>query len=236
MARTKGQTKRNAKSTISSTAARPIASSEQVAASPISDDEENRAGPSRPRSPGSPLRPNDRRSSSSSPTRSPQTAARGGKPPHYARRGRGKPVAHHDRRADASSSRNVSHPLPRPAAMVAGKRHKFFHVPPRVEGVRHREVPRGRRAVQEIRFYQRSTQLLMQKFPFARVVRDIARGMPNVPRDMRFQALALAALQEAAEAFLVYTFEDANLLCLHAKRVTLMQKDIVLARKLRGDY
>lgn len=52
----------------------------------------------------------------------------------------------------------------------------------------------------------------------------------------RFQSTALQALQEAAEAFLVHLFEDANLLAIHAKRVTIMQKDIQLARRIRGAW
>ncbi len=51
---------------------------------------------------------------------------------------------------------------------------------------------------------------------------------------MRWQSHAIMALQEAAEAFLVHLFEDANLCAIHAKRVTVMQKDIQLARRIRG--
>ena len=52
----------------------------------------------------------------------------------------------------------------------------------------------------------------------------------------RWQSQAIQALQEAAEAFLVHLFEDANLCALHAKRVTIMQKDIQLARRIRGAW
>lgn len=53
---------------------------------------------------------------------------------------------------------------------------------------------------------------------------------------MRWQSLAILALQEAAEAYLVHLFEDTNLCALHAKRVTIMQKDMQLARRIRGAW
>ena len=74
----------------------------------------------------------------------------------------------------------------------------------------------------------------MRKMPFARLVREIA--IQFRPRDdgMRWQSSALMALQEASEAFLIHLFEDTNLCAIHAKRVTIMQKDIQLARRIRG--
>ncbi|KJA12637.1 hypothetical protein HYPSUDRAFT_60315 [Hypholoma sublateritium FD-334 SS-4] len=53
--------------------------------------------------------------------------------------------------------------------------------------------------------------------------------------DLRFQSTAVLALQEAAEAYLVDLFECTNLAALHAKRVTIMAKDMFLARRLRGE-
>jgi histone H3 len=53
--------------------------------------------------------------------------------------------------------------------------------------------------------------------------------------DLRFQSSAVLALQEAAEAYLVGLFEDTNLAAIHAKRVTIMPKDIQLARRIRGE-
>ncbi|XP_074875213.1 histone H3-like centromeric protein A [Buteo buteo] len=91
----------------------------------------------------------------------------------------------------------------------------------------------GQRALQEIRKYQSSTRLLLRPGPFARLVREICllftRGV-----DYRWQRMALVALQEAAEAFLVRLLEDAYLCTLHARRVTLYPKDLQLARRLRG--
>jgi len=63
-------------------------------------------------------------------------------------------------------------------------------------------------------------------------VREIAQGLKS---DLRFQTTAFYALQEAAEAYMVGLFEDANLAAIHAKRVTIMAKDIQLARRIRGE-
>ena len=90
----------------------------------------------------------------------------------------------------------------------------------------------GSKALQEIKFYQRSTELLLRKLPFQHLVRDIAQGSKT---DLRFQSAAIAALQEAAEAYLVGLFEDTNLCSVHAKRVTIMPKDMQLARRIRGE-
>ncbi|KAI0115815.1 core histone H2A/H2B/H3/H4-domain-containing protein [Nemania sp. FL0031] len=74
----------------------------------------------------------------------------------------------------------------------------------------------------------------MRKLPFSRVVREIAISLRPRDEGMRWQSQAILALQEAAEAFLVHLFEDSNLCAIHAKRVTIMQKDIQLARRIRG--
>jgi histone H3 len=95
---------------------------------------------------------------------------------------------------------------------------------------RHRFHP-GTVALREIRRYQKSTDLLMRKLPFQRLVREIAEDTRS---EQRFQASALSALQEAAEAYLVELLEDANLITIHAKRVTVMGKDLILTKRLRG--
>ncbi|CAH1761827.1 6391_t:CDS:2 [Entrophospora sp. SA101] len=94
----------------------------------------------------------------------------------------------------------------------------------------------GTVALREIRQYQKTTNLLLRKLPFSRVVREIAMEIlqPDSQVGFRWQSTAILALQEATEAFLVHLFEDANLCAIHAKRVTLMQKDIQLARRIRG--
>ncbi|PNF24167.1 histone H3-like centromeric protein A [Cryptotermes secundus] len=90
----------------------------------------------------------------------------------------------------------------------------------------------GVRALMEIRKFQKSTNFLIPKLPFARVVREII--MTLVPGDYRIQKLALEALQEAAEMYVVQFFEDSLLCAVHAKRVTLMASDLQLARRIRG--
>jgi len=104
---------------------------------------------------------------------------------------------------------------------------------PTANGVKkpHRYRP-GTVALREIRHYQRSTDLFIRKLPFQRLVREIAQGLKS---DLRFQTTAFYALQEAAEAYMVGLFEDANLAAIHAKRVTIMAKDIQLARRIRGE-
>ena len=76
-------------------------------------------------------------------------------------------------------------------------------------------------ALREIRRYQKSTELLIRKLPFQRLVRELAQEFKS---DLRFQSTALLALQEASEAYLVGLFEDTNLCAIHAKRVTIMSK------------
>jgi histone H3 len=95
----------------------------------------------------------------------------------------------------------------------------------------HRYRP-GTVALREIRKFQKSTELLIRKLPFQRLVREIATEYKS---DLRFQSQAVLALQEASEAYLVGLFEDTNLCAIHAKRVTIMPKDIQLARRIRGE-
>ena len=95
----------------------------------------------------------------------------------------------------------------------------------------HRYRP-GTVALREIRRYQKSTELLIRKLPFQRLVREIAQDFKT---DLRFQGSAVLALQEAAEAYLVGLFEDTNIAAIHAKRVTIQPKDIQLARRIRGE-
>lgn len=96
----------------------------------------------------------------------------------------------------------------------------------------HRYRP-GTVALREIRKYQKSTELLIKKLPFQRLVREIAGELTN-GKNLRFQSSAIGALQESAEAYLVALFEDTNLAAIHAGRVTIQQKDIRLARRIRG--
>ena len=116
---------------------------------------------------------------------------------------------------------------------ISSANRSFFFVPSAAGGVKkpHRYRP-GTVALREIRRYQKSTDLLIRKLPFQRLVREIAQDFKS---DLRFQGSAVLALQEAAEAYLVGLFEDTNLCAIHAKRVTIMPKDIQLARRIRGE-
>ena len=95
----------------------------------------------------------------------------------------------------------------------------------------HRYRP-GTVALREIRRYQNSTELLIRKLPFQRLVGEIAQDFKT---DLRFQSTAVVALKGASEACLVGLFEDTNLCAIHAKRVNVMPKDIQLARRIHGE-
>ncbi|KAJ2371560.1 centromeric DNA-binding histone H3-like protein cse4 [Coemansia sp. RSA 2607] len=141
---------------------------------------------------------------------------------------------------------------PARGAQKVGRPSRGGKTAPRVSAVRanepgspahhKRRTANGIKALREIRMYQKSTDLLISKLPFARVVREIAQDYVSdythsgTPAGLRWQSSAILALQEASEAFLVHLFEDANLCALHAKRVTIMQRDIQLARRIRGQW
>jgi len=107
-----------------------------------------------------------------------------------------------------------------------------YHEYPHMVKKTHRFRP-GTVALREIRHYQKTTEMLIRKLPFQRLVREIAQ---NFKVNVRFQSTALQALQEAAELYLIGLFEDTQACAVHAKRVTIMQKDMLLARRLRGDH
>jgi histone H3 len=90
----------------------------------------------------------------------------------------------------------------------------------------------GTVALREIRKYQKTHCLLLRKLPFQRLVREVAQ---DYKCDLRFQSNAVLALQEAAEAYLVDLFQDVNMCAIHAKRVTIMPRDMHLARRIRGE-
>ncbi|ELK14051.1 histone H3-like centromeric protein A [Pteropus alecto] len=125
-------------------------------------------------------------------------------------------------------SRKSGAPRRRPASPAPGPRRRGAPGTPSRRSGRRRHL-----VLREIRNLQKSTHLLLRKNPFGRLAREICvkftRGV-----DFNWQAQALLALQEAAEAFLIHLFEDAYLLSLHAGRVTLFPKDVQLARRIRG--
>ena len=98
-------------------------------------------------------------------------------------------------------------------------------------GMKRRWRP-GTVALREIKRYQKQTVMLLQKAPFQRLVRVVCQA---IDPEIRFQAQALLAVQEAAEAYIVGLFEDTNLCAIHANRKTIMKKDMELARRVRGE-
>ncbi|KAK5973266.1 histone H3 [Trichostrongylus colubriformis] len=102
-----------------------------------------------------------------------------------------------------------------------------------------KHTKRGVKALREIRHLQRTTELQIPRIAFHRLVRDIANELAKkmgVTEEYRWQANALLALQEAAEVYLTCLFEDTNLAAIHARRVTIMNKDIRLVRRIRGEH
>lgn len=99
--------------------------------------------------------------------------------------------------------------------------------------IRRRYRP-GTIALQEIRRYQRSTELLIPKMPMQRIIKEIAQKVK--PEGVKFQMAAIGAIHEAAEAYLCQIFEDTNLCAIHAKRVTIQPRDVQLALRIRGGY
>ncbi|MBI88251.1 MAG: hypothetical protein CMB67_04405 [Euryarchaeota archaeon] len=96
----------------------------------------------------------------------------------------------------------------------------------------------GTVALRDIRKLQRSTELLIRKLPFSRIVRESAEqqaSMSAFPEGVKFQKQAIEALQEATEAYLVDLFADTNLAAIHRKRQTVQPKDIQITRRLRGE-
>ncbi|KAH7067035.1 histone H3 [Paraphoma chrysanthemicola] len=111
---------------------------------------------------------------------------------------------------------------------------RLGQVPP--APARPRRYKPGTVALREIRRYQKSTDLLIPRISFHRVVREVALSVTREDGPTRWQSQALEALQEATEAFLVHLLSDANLCAIHCKRVTIQQKDIQLARRLRAAW
>ena len=104
--------------------------------------------------------------------------------------------------------------------------------PPPCQMQKRRRFRPGTVALREIQQYQKSTDLLIRRAPFQRVMYEIVRSFRN---DLRIQAAAIKGLQEVAEAYLVSLFEDSNLCAIHAKQVTIMPRDVQLARRICGE-
>eukprot|EP01084_Bolivina_argentea_P138909 244445_1 len=144
-----------------------------------------------------------------------------------------RPLKRGRRRHDSSSSPTRSKKKSSKTSKTSKSRERASKGPgPDINSVRKKRRARpGTVALKEIRKYQQSTDLLLRKLPFSRLVKEIAT---KYKRDLRFQASALQALQCATEAHMVSLFEDSNLCAIHAKRVTVMPRDMQLARRIRG--
>ena len=118
-------------------------------------------------------------------------------------------------RITTSTSPASCEPIKRPAKTTAMPRRKL-----------------GTVVLREIKRFQRSSELFIAKGPFLRLVKEIAR---TTNADIRFSSQGVLALQESAEMYMTSLFEDAYLLTQHAKRMTLMPKDLQLAKRIRGD-
>ena len=135
------------------------------------------------------------------------------------------------RTKQTSKTVHVSEKAPRKTITFKAPARKT--TPPIMNIKRPRRYRPGTIALREIRKFQKTTDLLIRKLPFQRLVREITCDFKS---DLRFQSQAVLALQEATEAYLVGLFEDTNLCALHAKRVTIMPKDMQMARRIRGEH
>ena len=121
------------------------------------------------------------------------------------------------RRAGAEVAKKLPRHIVRSPAPVGPKPHRFRS---------------SNRVLLEIRRLQRSTDLITRKFPFERLVREIASEFMPHPR---FQPSAILALQETSETYLLKLFEDASLLTIHAKHETITTEDLLLDMRIRGE-
>jgi histone H3 len=119
-----------------------------------------------------------------------------------------------------------------PAKTLAKKKRPSMTDPKTGEARKPQRWRPGTVALREIRRYQKSTELLIRRLPFQRLVRCIAQDFRT---DLRFTKDAILALQESAESYLVGLFEDVNLACIHRKAITISPKDMQLARRIRGE-
>ena len=139
---------------------------------------------------------------------------------------RTKQTARRDQRRKAPRRIFIKNP-PLIKAQRAAKKGKTGYSEPKKQRFRPRTV-----ALWEIRRYQKNMDLLIRKLPFQRLVHEI---IFEYKQDYQLAAAAVAALQEATKAYLVGLFENTNLCAIHAKRITIMPKDIQLARRIRGE-
>jgi histone H3 len=142
-----------------------------------------------------------------------------------------------DASSQDSDEKNNQGPQPGGKRLARKTPRKMPQKAPRhMSGVKkqHRFKP-GTVALREIRKLQKSTDLLIPRAAFQRLVREVMQIESRLGTDLRVEASALEALQESGEAYLTGLFEDTNLCAIHAKRVTIQPKDIQVTRRLRGE-
>ena len=150
-----------------------------------------------------------------------------------------KPTAKKNKKKPAAKKKSTTKTKSIRKSVRAGGNHNGKYAPPAATRKPHRYRP-GTVALREIRRYQKSTDHLIRKAPYSRCFRQIMKdftgegGDPN-GTDKRVTGTALLASQEAAEAYAVHLLEDTNSCAIHAKRVTIMPKDMLLARRIRGE-
>ena len=105
---------------------------------------------------------------------------------------------------------------------------RITKVQPSKTQVTHKFRP-GMKALNEIRWHQKLVELLIHKLPFQRLIRGIAQ---NFKMDLQFRANAIMAIQEATDTYFITLFDDTNLAAIHAKKVTILQKDIQIVTRI----
>ena len=120
--------------------------------------------------------------------------------------------------------------------LLAATSQRYYSVPQKDPAGPKRKTSYRVQSLREIQFYQKSVNLLIRHLPFSRLVRELIYEECRRGQPYHVQAAAIFALQEACEAYLVGLLEDTNLCALHAKRVTIMLKDIQLARRIQGEH
>ena len=119
-----------------------------------------------------------------------------------------------------------------PRKQLATKSHRRSNPYPRGGVKKPMRYRPGTVALREIRKYQKSTELLIRKIPFQRLVREVVQDL--FKEEYRYQSTALLALQEASEDFLVRMFSQVNDIAIHGKRVTVKPTDVQLWKRITG--
>ena len=99
--------------------------------------------------------------------------------------------------------------------------------------LRYKRYRPGQFALKEVKYYKNNAGFVIPISAIRRLCLDIGY---DCKEKISFQLHAYRLLQEAAEWYLVRVFKDTNLLAAHDRRITINTRDMVLARKVSGDY